>query len=229
MSYIANGLIAAKDPEGVVRPESLEAYTSGIETYAPDKAAELRDALQAREEEEQENGGSNNKKAEETPTVTDTGTATATGSNTHSDQVQAREYAQKQLNSLLSTNSTQTKELYKRILSNDETTIRGVLRAAVDNVNRIVDQARAIAPYLSPECMREGELEFYGSCPLLTPIASTNGLLAGYGTLHLEAALDAVGHFDNPELELLAKLKIAESLLSQPAPSPARLSASPAQ
>lgn len=228
MSYIANGLMAAKDPEGVVRPESLEAYTAGIETYAPEKAAELRDNLQAREEDEQENGDSNNQKAEEAqPTTAEAGPAAAAGTGPQSEQRQAREYAQKQLNTLLSANTTQTKNLYKQILSNDETTIRSVLRAAVDNVNRIMDQTRALAPYLSPECMREGEFEFYSTSPVLTPIASTNGLLVGYGTLHLDAALDAASHFDNPELELLAKLKLAESLLSRS--GPAAHSASPAQ
>jgi hypothetical protein len=96
-------------------------------------------------------------------------------------------------------------------------TARAVVQRAIDSTNSLIAFAAANAMLLEPECFDDGEYELYSFSPLITPINATNRLIVALAAQSPKSAVEAAAQYDHPEIELYARLALAEALMKEKA------------
>ncbi len=212
MNSLADQLLAASNPREAVIPQSLEAYIAAIEPYASDKAEKLREAS-----------------AELTTSIDPTRTldepagppvvtVTADAGQAPDPGRAARVEANRELSAQLQEKQALLTKLEAQLRSAPNVAVaRAVVQKAIDSTNSLIAFAAANAMLLEPECFDDGEYELYSFSPLITPINATNRLIVALAAQSPKSAVEAAAQYDHPEIELYARLALAEALMKEKA------------
>ena len=215
MNSLADQLLAASNPREAVIPQSLEAYIAAIEPYASDKAEKLRAASAGL------TTSIDPTRTLDEPAGPPAATVTADAGQTPDPGRLARDEAGRELSAQLQEKQVLLTKLEGQLRNAPNlVTARAVVQRAIDSTNSLIAFAAANAMLLEPECFRDGEYELYSFSPLITPINATNRLIVSLAAQNTKSAVEATAQYDHPEIELYARLALAEALMKEKAENP---------